>query len=431
MSSRSTPRFQRFPFQRLLLAVTAAWAVLAGCAGEPSWDQEDAAAIHDRYQDVDLDYFFSSSEGVPTAHPLYRGLKAKIDGRLGDAERHLEAATEAVPDSLRSFVYERLLAVNERVSDWGDVVRYRSRTDTSFSSDSPAAQVIAQRPVPDVKMASDTVTVPFDGFRVKGQINGIDRSIPVMLDTGAPGMGVNLPTAFVEQYDLSVDTTVAVGRSIVPALGINAPKYQAQIDSITIGEVTIRDVHATVSFPKNGGSSDSEEEGLSGDAELGEASLETGLLRYLFDEIRYNYADSTFTMIREVPDRETDPNFAVMSDGWPIVRTKAGGRSMAGVVDTGNLWVTYLSASSFPPANYEQVRTRSGEYNGNEWSVDYYRVPLRFPGGLRRDEMVIRGTGDKPYRLEANFGKDLWTEGTLVLDYRNRRTYYETSESSN
>jgi hypothetical protein len=44
--------------------------------------------------------------------------------------------------------------------------------------------------------------------------------------------------------------------------------------------------------------------------------------------------------------------------------------------------------------------------------------------------MVIRGTGDKPYRLQANFGKDLWTEGTLVLDYKNRRAYYEEPNTS-
>jgi hypothetical protein len=65
-------------------------AVLVGCASEPAWDQEDAAAIHARYLNVDLDYFFDAPPDAPTPqHPLYRGLKAKIDGRLDDAERHL------------------------------------------------------------------------------------------------------------------------------------------------------------------------------------------------------------------------------------------------------------------------------------------------------------------------------------------------------
>ncbi|WP_157942232.1 hypothetical protein, partial [Salinibacter altiplanensis] len=186
--------------------------------------------IHARYQDVDIDYFFDAPPDDPTPqHPFYRGLKAKIDSRLDDAERHLEAATDAVPDSLRPFVYERLRDINERSYDWDDAVRYRSRTDPAFTPDSKLGQLFAERPVPDVKTASDTVTVPLDRLWVEGHINGIDRSIPVMLDTGAPGMGVNLPTAFVEQYDLPVDTTVAVGRSIVPALGIDAPKYQVQI----------------------------------------------------------------------------------------------------------------------------------------------------------------------------------------------------------
>lgn len=70
-------------------------AVLAGCSSEPVWDSNDAAAIYDRYQDVGLDYFFDAPPADPTPeHPLYRGLKAKIDGCLDDAERHLEAATD-------------------------------------------------------------------------------------------------------------------------------------------------------------------------------------------------------------------------------------------------------------------------------------------------------------------------------------------------
>ena len=176
------------PHLSVLTAVVLLTATVlgGGCADEPTWDQEDAAAIHERYQDVDIDYFFDAPPDAPTAHPLYRGLKAKIDGRLDDSERHLEAATDAVPDSLRSFVYERLRDINERSYDWDDAVRYRSRIDSAFTPDSKLGQLLAERPVPDVKTTSDTVTVPFDGLRVEGQINGIDRPFPVVLDTGGP-----------------------------------------------------------------------------------------------------------------------------------------------------------------------------------------------------------------------------------------------------
>ena len=191
-----------------------------------------------------------------------------------------------------------------------------------------------------------------------------------------------------------------MGRSIVPAFGVDALKYETRIDSIRIGGVTIRDVHATFTGSENGDT---------GEDNLGEVFLEAGLLRHLFDEIRYNYADSTFTMIREVPDREVSPNFAVMSDGWPIVRAQADGKPIAGVIDTGNGWISWLFASSFPTSEYEQLGTHTGtfpeEFGGSEWSVPYYSVPLRFPGVLQRDEMVIRGTSDKPYRLEAQLRK--------------------------
>jgi hypothetical protein len=85
-------------------------ALGTGYATGSAWEPGDAAVIYDRYQDVDLDYFFSPTGEAPTGHPLFQGLKAKIDGRLDDAERHLQDATAAVPDSLQPFVYERLLA---------------------------------------------------------------------------------------------------------------------------------------------------------------------------------------------------------------------------------------------------------------------------------------------------------------------------------
>lgn len=256
------PHLSVLPAVVLPAVVLLTLAVLGGgCAGEPTWDQQDAAAIYERYQDVNIDYFFDAPPDAPTAHLLYRGLKAKIDGRLGDAERHLEAATGAVPDSLRSFVYERLRDINERSYDWDGAVRYRSRTDFAFTADSELGQILANRSVPTVEMASDTVTVPFDGFRVEGKINGIDRSIPVFLDTGAPGAAANIPKAFVDRYDLPVDTSAAVGRSIVPAYGIDNSKYEVQINSISIGGATIRDLPATTSFSGSGDSSDDEQGG--------------------------------------------------------------------------------------------------------------------------------------------------------------------------
>jgi hypothetical protein len=423
-SRRLGPHQSVFPAVVLLTVIV----LIGGCAGKPAWDQEDAATIYERYRDVDLDYFFDAPPTDPTSqHPLYRGLKAKIDGRLDDAERHLKAATDAMPDSLRSFVYERLRDINERSYDWDDVVRYRSRTDSAFAADSKLGRVLANRSVPRLANAPDTATAPFEGLRTQVQINGASTSVPAVLDTGAPKTSVS--RVMVERFDLPVDTSVAVGRSIVPALDLDMPQYATHIDRLEIGNVVIRNIPARVSWPEPDSNRSSDRSTRSIDDT--DVFLGARLLRHVFDEIRYNYPDSTFTMIRDVPEREGPPNFAVMSDGWPIVRATAGGQAMAGVIDTGNLWVSRLHASSFPPSKYEKVGTRSGTApNGYEWEIGVYRVPLEFPRGLRRDEMVIRGTGDKPYRLQANFGKDLWTEGTLVLDYKNRRAYYEESNTS-
>jgi hypothetical protein len=269
-------------------------------------------------------------------------------------------------------------------------------------------------------MASDTVTVPFDGLRVEAQINGREPTIPMVLDTGAPGNSASVPRAVVERFDLPVDTTAVVGRSVVPAFGIDAPKYELEIDSIRIGGVVIRDVPATVSWTKRGG----------GD-ELGEGLLDAGLLRFLFDAIRYNYADSTFSMIRDVPEQDRPPNFAVMNDGWPVV-TDATVRdsAIAGIIDTGNPW-PHLRAASFPPSEETFVRseTYTGSYGGSDYALEfkYYEIPFTFPGGLHRQEMAIRKSflGDRAYAYDALLGTGLWEEGALVLDYRNRRTYFQ------
>jgi hypothetical protein len=127
------------------------------------------AEIYARYQDVDLDYFFASSD-VPRGHPLYRGLEMPVD----------------------------------------------------------------------------TVTASFDGLRTEARFNGRDRSVPVVLDTGGPRTSVS--RAFAEAYNLPVDTSVAVGRSIVPALDINAPKYPTRIDRMEIGGVVLKDIPATVTW---------------------------------------------------------------------------------------------------------------------------------------------------------------------------------------
>jgi hypothetical protein len=154
------------------------------------------------------------------------------------------------------------------------------------------------------------------------------------------------------------------------------------------------------------------------------------LLRPVFDEVRYNYADGSFTMIRDVCERERHSNFGVTSEGIAIVRTEWGGQPVAGVIDTGNLWGTPLHASSFPPTT-PRGSTRCRAPPRTATSGRWARVPLAFPSGRRRKKMVVREAGGKPYRLQASFGANLWNGfganlwngGTLVLDGRNRRAY--------
>jgi hypothetical protein len=233
----------------------------------------------------------------------------------------------------------------------------------------------------------------------------------------------------VERLDLPADTSVAVGRSIVPALDTNVPQCAIHIDRLKIGDVVVRNVSVRVGWSEPDSNNGTGAEGSTSGVEELHVFISACLLRHVFDEVRYNYADGSFTMIRDVCERERHSNFGVTSEGIAIVRTEWGGQPMAGVIDTGNLWGTHLHASSFPPDDYTQIDTLSGTAaNGYEWEVGVYRVPLAFPSGLRQEKMVIREAGGNPYRLQASFGADLWKGETLVLDGQYRRAYAKGGE---
>jgi hypothetical protein len=240
----------------------------------------------------------------------------------------------------------------------------------------------------------------------------------------------------VERLDLPVDTSVAVGRSIVPALDTNGPQCAIHIDRLKIGDVVVRNVPVRVGWSEPDSSNGTgAEDSTSGIEEL-RVFTRARLLRPVFDEVRYNYADGSFTMIRDVCEGERHSNFGVTSEQRAHRAGKGSGQPMAGVIDTGNLWGTHLHASSLPPQTTPRRSTRCRAPLRTATSGRWARVPLAFPSGWRRKKMVVREAGGKPYRLQASFGADLWNGfgadlwngGTLVLDGRNRRAYAKNGD---
>jgi len=146
------------------------------------------------------------------------------------------------------------------------------------------------------------------------------------------------------------------------------------------------------------------------------------LLRHVFDEVHYNYAADTFRMIRDVPEREPLPNFAVMSERRAH-RAGKGRRNADGRRHRHGQPLGHPSARvELSPDDYTPIDTLLGTApNGDERQVGVYPVPLAFPSGLRREQMVIWEADGKPCRPEAGFGADLWKGGTLVLDGQYRR----------
>ena len=370
-------------------------------------DMEDTA---DAWRRLDVGTF--TAPDSPTDGPLLAGLKALADADFATADRALATALAAAPASLRPFVRERLAESAREQFRWADALAW-ARIDDAGADGSHVAGY-ARAPAARLVLDVPETTVPFDGLTVPATVGGVE--VRAIVDTGASGTSV--PRRLAERLGLRVDTT-ARGRSSVPSLGLSYDTYAVVIDSVRVGDALFLNVPASVSADEAGG------DAAGGD----EVFLGASLLRHLAGAIRYGYADSTFTIVRDVARTDARPQFLVdIGTGAPVVPVTVVGAAANAIVDTGNQAPVYLADGAFDVAGYPVVRTATGTLdNGFAWTQRYRRVPLQIPGHPDAEHEAYQASYifPKEYRITVILGKTVWARGALTIDFVNRRVRYD------
>ncbi len=335
---------------------------------------------------------------------LLAGLKTATRGDLEAASDLLRDALEAAPDSLRKWIRTVAADVAEERFAWGEAVALRLEDDPSAAASIAAGY--ARFPRPSLALEGET-SVPFDGLSAPVFVNGVE--VDAVVDTGAPGTGI--PRGLVERLGLRVDTT-ARGISRVPSMNLEFEVFAVLIDSVQVGSATFYNVPATVGWTEE----DPDDEGT--------FFLGANVLR-LADALRYDYTDSTFTVVRGVPDLEGDPNFVIDGGSAPVVSVMVGGQPSNAIVDTGNQRSVYLARGAFNLEDAPVLRSLSGD----GWSVDFREVTFQVPGhapfldeAYEADFLFQAGNP-----IEVILGRTVWDDGALTVDVRNRQVRYEPS----
>jgi hypothetical protein len=360
-----------------------------------------------------LDVATLTAPPAPGDVPLLRGLKALARGDLDAADEMIREALAVAPDSLRPFVHRRLAEAAAERFDWAEAVRQRAAAGDGVAGGT--MEGFARFPAASARFAVPESTVPFDGLRASVRVNG--EPVRAVVDTGAPGSSV--PRALAERLGLRIDTT-ARGRTVVPSMGLAFDTYAVLIDSVEVGGATFYNVPATVAWTDG--------EGVDGGVFLG-----ANLFRRFAGALHYGYADSTFTVVRDVPPSGSNPTFLIEGGSAPVVPVAVGGEPANAIVDTGNSASVYLAAGAFEVPEAAYSRTVSGTLsNGFEWSHRLYRVPFEVPGHPDGAHEAY----EADYLFSADdaitviLGRPVWADGTLTLDFVNRQVRFKSAAAT-
>lgn len=370
-------------------------------------DTTGTAAVAARWRALDVALFTAAPEPADT--PLLRGLKALVAADVDAADSALAEALAAAPDALRPFVRARLADVAAERFDWAAAVARRAVDDPQAVHSVEAG--FARFPAARLRMDAAETTVPFDGLRVPAALNG--APVRAVVDTGAPGSSVSRALAL--RLGLRVDTT-ARGRSRVPSLGLAFDTYAVLLDSVRLGEATLFNVPATV--------------GWRDAADEDEIFLGADVLRHLAAAVRFDYVDSTFTLVRSAtawPSPDDRPNFLVDAGSAPVVAVTVAGQPANAIVDTGNQRSVYLARGAFDLAGVPVSRTLSGTYPGGTWTQAFVRLPVAIPGHppLVLEAYEAEGVFQAGDPVTVVLGRTVWAGGALTVDFAHRRVRFD------
>ncbi|MGB7407280.1 MAG: retropepsin-like aspartic protease [Pontixanthobacter sp.] len=323
------------------MAVAALW--LASCASVPQTTSPqtvlssgsatvptmiaDAADIEwtiDRYVRMDRRALERSASDGSVSAALFATLN-----REGNAS---ELLLEAMETASGADGAERLLAIllDQLIANhrWSEVIEVAERFDPQNEAIA-YARPYANWPKAGVSYgAKEFVEVPFDGLYISAKLDG--QPIKIAFDTGAPGVGVHH-----DFLDMLQTDRTAPQRYAYPAFDLTVERYHALIGELTIGDIRLTNIAATVARPP------SEDELAKFEAmerNTGRHDIIMGLdaLRPYFAVIEFDYNRDVVRFIRRDASPRSDANM-IMGDGRkPMVRLRSQNRTSNVYVDTGS-----------------------------------------------------------------------------------------------
>ena len=261
-------------------------------------------------------------------NPAAAALLATLD-RTQDAP---ELLVDAIANEPESDARERMVTIllDRLIADhrWTEVVAI-ARQFVPDSGTINSALAYSKWPQSSIDYnGRDIVEVPFTGLYIPAKLNG--QPIKIAFDTGAPGVGVHHDLIALVKTDRTAPQT-----AFLPAFDLTVGRYAALIDELNIGDVTLKNVAASV------GRELTEEEVpkfAAMERSTGRHDIIMGLdaLRPYFDVIEFDYDRDVVRLIRRDEELPATANMIMGGGRKPIVRLATQNRVSNVYVDTGS-----------------------------------------------------------------------------------------------
>ncbi|WP_197920282.1 retropepsin-like aspartic protease [Aurantiacibacter sediminis] len=251
-----------------------------------------------------------------------------MDRREGSADAMMQIVRSMPAGELKDRMF--FIAAGQLIAEhrWADVAAASEANGMTNLAD--FARPYANWPDASVDYNGVEVTeVPFDGLRIPAQLNGVD--IEIAFDTGAPGVGVHRDFIDLLETDGSAPQTYAL-----PAFDIVATKHHALVGSLTIGDITLRNVAASVGLPPETPEDQAKFERM--DQIVGRYDIIMGLdaLRPFFEVIEFDYNRDVVRLIRRDPRPRAEANMLMGAGRKPLIRMRTQNRIGNYYIDTGS-----------------------------------------------------------------------------------------------
>ena len=236
----------------------------------------------------------------------------------------------------------------------------RARGSLAAGSDATVAFLANARPA--MSLSGNIVEVDFSDRRIPGRIG--DNEISIIVDTGAPGVGISRAIVDREGY-ARIEGTASAN---IPSLDLRYRLDPTIIEEMRIGPATFRDIPAESGELTPKQQATLEQNGLASDMIVG-----LDFFAPFFDVVEFDQVEGKLRLYRDDPEPAAVPNFVMGAARYPLVQLEVGGVDRTVILDTGsgnnNLPSEWLSAAECK--GYREFERSWGSFGEYLVSLDF------------------------------------------------------------